>query len=145
MTRAVGRHLGQTSKQDVPGDLLVERLRAEAVGARKVEHPDGRIARPALKPAFLALDGHAGIIAHPRPQAGQGIENSGLTRVGIAGQNDISGKPPRLRKGRAAALFKLRTQSQLRPAGWRVAVASPFCQLLAWTRICSASWRRRVK
>jgi hypothetical protein len=72
-------------KQDVTRHLLVERLRAEAVGARQVEHDDRIVPARADEPPFFAFDGNAGIIAHPGPQAGQGVEQRRLAGVRISG------------------------------------------------------------
>ena len=82
------RHFGEPMEEDISGDLFVERLRAEAVRARQVEHGDRRVLRGAEQAAFLTLDGHARVIADLCAQAGQRVEQRGLAAVGVAGQDD---------------------------------------------------------
>jgi hypothetical protein len=85
-------HFSDAVEQHVTRDLLVERLRAERVGARQVEDFDRDVRRRAEQAAFLALDGHARVVAHTRAQAGQRVEQRGLAAIGIAGQDDVAGR-----------------------------------------------------
>ena len=71
-------------------DLLVERLAAQAVGARKVDHAD--VAVQAQHAALAALDRHPRVVADARARAGQRVEERGLPRVGGADQGDTRGR-----------------------------------------------------
>src|SRR5581483_3828704 len=60
----------ETMQQHVAGDLFVEGLRAEAVGAGEIEHLDGGVGGRVEEAAFLAFDGDAGVIADLGAEAG---------------------------------------------------------------------------
>ena len=83
------RQFRQPIEQDIAGNLLVEGLRAQAVGARQIEHPDVRSRRSAEQPALLSLDGDAGVIAHLGAQSRQRVEQGCLPAVGISGEDDM--------------------------------------------------------
>jgi len=85
------RNFRQPMEQHVARDLFVERLRAETVRARQVEHDHGRVLGRGQEPAFLAFDGDARIIADLRAQSRQRVEERGLAAVRIAGEHDIPG------------------------------------------------------
>ncbi len=71
--------------QHVAGDALVGRARMQAVGARQVEHAQ-RLAGGGVQPAFLALDGDAGVVGDLLAAAGQQVEQRGLAAVRVADQ-----------------------------------------------------------
>ena len=72
--------LGQPVEQHVARDLLVERLRAEAVGAGQIQHARVQAGGRAEQPAFFALDRHAGVVADFGAQTGQGVEQRSSCR-----------------------------------------------------------------
>ena len=71
----------------VDGDLFVLRPRAEAVGAGQVDQVD-RADAVELDHLGRARDGHAGVVADLDVGAGERVEERGLARVGIAGDQD---------------------------------------------------------
>ena len=77
--------------------LLVQRVRAQAVGARQVDDLGPRAARQRDLPRG-AGDGHSGVVADARPRPGQCVEDGGLARVGVARDED-----PRDRRGAVGA------------------------------------------
>ena len=84
------RLAGTLPHADFPRDGLVKAGRVQAVGARQIEDAD-RAAGGGRKYAFLALDGHAGIVGHLLAAAGQAVEQRGLAAVGITYQRNAQG------------------------------------------------------
>ncbi len=80
----------QPAQHGVAGDLLVRAAGAQGIGAGQVEHRH-RPAGGGLDPAFLPLDGDAGVVGDLLVGAGQGVEQGGLAGVGIADQRDPTG------------------------------------------------------
>jgi hypothetical protein len=69
----------------VARDFLVRRVGRQAVGARQIQHAEA-VAGAGGERAFLALDGHAGVVGHLLARAGQAVEQRGLAAVRIAQQ-----------------------------------------------------------
>ncbi len=64
-------------------------MRAEAVGAGEIEDAGVQGCGSAQQTAFLAFNGDARIVADLGAQASQGVEESGLAAVRVAGEDDV--------------------------------------------------------
>ena len=83
------RHTLHPTVEHVDGHLFVGALGRKAVGARQVDQFDRAVA--VAKPPHLFLDGHAGIVADPRGDAGQRREEGALAGVRVANKGDGEG------------------------------------------------------
>ncbi|MCY1350549.1 hypothetical protein D9M69_367850 [compost metagenome] len=82
---------GAHAQADVARDGFIQAGRVQAVGTRQVQ--DAHLASGRRdEMAFLALDGHAGVVGHLLPAAGQSVEQCGLAAIGIAYQRDAQGR-----------------------------------------------------
>ena len=110
-------HLPATAEHLVDGDLLVRRVGAEAVGAGQIHQLD---AGPAGQRNLPRRPGHgnARIVAHLGARAGQGVEDGGLARVGVAGDEHPRDPRPRGRIARRMGLEPGRRRG--RRAGSRI-------------------------
>ncbi|MNT01760.1 hypothetical protein D3C72_1362410 [compost metagenome] len=72
----------------VARDGFIGRGGRQAVGARQVEHAHG-LAVWRREMAFLALDGHAGVVRHFLARARQTVEQGSLAAVRIAQQGNL--------------------------------------------------------
>ena len=77
--------LGLVAQQELAGDQLLARVRGHGVDARQVG--DQRV-RVAPDDAVLAVDGHAGEVAHMLAGAGELVEERGLAAVLVAGERE---------------------------------------------------------
>ena len=86
--REVGqRGVGLDAQEHVAHDHFVRRARAEAVGARQIQHLD-RASAGERAEARLLLHGHAGIVGDLLPQARELVEEGGLSAVRTARDGD---------------------------------------------------------
>ena len=96
--------LRQPVEQHVARNLLVQGLRAQAVGAGQIEHARVQPRRRAQQPAFLALHRHAGVVADFGAQTGQRVEQRRLAAVRIAGQDDVRRRRRTRLRGRSGRM-----------------------------------------
>ena len=82
------RQFGQAVEQHVARNLLVQRIGAETVCARQIEHADIDARWCAKQFAFLAFDGDAGVIPDLGAQTGKRVEQGRLAAIRIARQDD---------------------------------------------------------
>ena len=108
----VGANAGAPEHR-VDGDLFVLRARAQAVGARQVDQVD-RTDAVELDDRGGPRDRHAGVVADLDVGAGERVEQRGLARVGIAG--DQNHRPSR---GRQPARARARLERPRRPRASR--------------------------
>jgi hypothetical protein len=78
----------ESLEENVPRDLFIERLWAEAVGAGQIEHTRLEMWRHPTQQAFLTFDGDTGVVADLGAKAGQGIEEGRFATVRVAGEHD---------------------------------------------------------
>jgi len=81
------RHVLHPVKENVPRNLLVQRLRTEAVGPRQIQNIDRRRGVDARQTPLLPLHSDPGVVAHFRAQSRQDIEQRRLPAVRIAREN----------------------------------------------------------
>jgi hypothetical protein len=85
----------------------------QAVGAGQVEHAHG-LARSQRQPAFLALDGDAGVIGNLLVAAGQAVEQRRLAGIGIADERRQAPRRMQVDDGLVHAERMLRSTSSWR-------------------------------
>ncbi len=81
------RGVVRRSEEYVGGNLFVGGSGYKAVSPRQVEQSHLRASAEPEAP-FLSLDGHAGVVADPLPEAGQGVKQRRLAGIWIADQGN---------------------------------------------------------
>ena len=83
------RNTGDATEQEVARDGFIGRTHLQRIAAGEIDEFH-RLAVAAEKLAGLFFDRHAGVIPHFLPQAGEGVENRALARVGISRDGDAA-------------------------------------------------------
>ena len=110
------------AEQGVDGDLFLARARAETVGPGQVDQFD-RASAAAGQRRRDAIDRDAGIVGDVGARAGEGVEDCGFARVGVARNQDDGRRRHSMSMPSASA--RRIERAKLRTLSWSRAAESP--------------------